>query len=338
MSKRAKLLEAIATQIGDYRFDELQPRTPELIDAWVQQFPPSEQIALLEGLKHIFEKTYISRSMFAAFLKDLASTDRLAPGIPPEQFWSEANLLNIQRGGNSQKDILAAFDDILYATHGIHLVDTGSDDGAFVYLDDCIGTGNRIRGDVCGWLDGDTPAKTNLHIITPVLYTGSWWIDGRIQEMAATNGKEVSITKWSLDQFQMENRRAYRNSSDVLWPTTLSDNPAVQAYAEYLENLGHPAVLRTAGHSGASGLFSDDAQRMLLEEAFLVRGCQIRQECTNLPDNARPLGYHNLDCFGFGSMFVTYRNCPNNCPLAFWVQQAEYPALFPRHTNTRTAT
>ena len=32
-------------------------------------------------------------------------------------------------------------------------------------------------------------------------------------------------------------------------------------------------------------------------------------------------------------MFVTYRNCPNNCPLALWIEQDDFPALFPRKTN-----
>ena len=54
----------------------------------------------------------------------------------------------------------------------------------------------------------------------------------------------------------------------------------------------------------------------------------------------KPLGYSLFDP-GFGSMFVTYRNCPNNCPLALWYGNPEYPSnhpfsrwypLFPRKT------
>lgn len=35
-------------------------------------------------------------------------------------------------------------------------------------------------------------------------------------------------------------------------------------------------------------------------------------------------------------LILTYRNCPNNAPLAFWVDAPWYP-LFPRTTNTQTA-
>jgi hypothetical protein len=40
-----------------------------------------------------------------------------------------------------------------------------------------------------------------------------------------------------------------------------------------------------------------------------------------------------LETLGFGSLIVTFRNCPNNAPLAFWVDSPWYP-LFPRTTNS----
>ncbi len=337
MSKRSELLKSIAATVADYRKGEVPPRTPDLIEGWVQQFPATIQDPLLKVLNDVFGKSYISRDNFKAFLTGLASTDKVSPGHKPADFWRKANILSIQLGGNSQKEILATFDEVLQKTHRFRLADTGSKDGDFIYLDDCIGTGTRVRTDVCKWLETEAPKQVKLHVITPVLYAGSWWIDAKIQETAAANGKTVSLQKWRLDKFKMENRLAFRNTSDVLWPTAIPSDPDVQAYAKYLQDLGHPVTLRIPGNPGASGIFKNDAERILLEQAFLIRGCQIRQECSNLPDRARPLGFHNLECLGFGSMFVTYRNCPNNCPLALWVQQAEYQALLPRKTNTQTA-
>ena len=40
--------------------------------------------------------------------------------------------------------------------------------------------------------------------------------------------------------------------------------------------------------------------------------------CPNLNVYQRPLGNMVLEALGFGSLHVTFRNCPNNCPLAFW--------------------
>lgn len=330
-------LESLSKIISDYRQGEVNPRTPELIDAWLEQFPNSLQEPILEALTEILPKTYISRDVFKEFLEALAINKKISPGTPSEDYWKQVNLLSIQQGGNSQTDILSIFDEVLQETHGFSLTDTGSEEGDYIYLDDCVGTGSRVRSDICSWLETDTPNKMKLHIITPILYQGSWWIDRKIEETAKANKKTLTIKKWRLDDFEMENRRGYRNTSDVLWPTEIPDISAVQAYAKWLEGKGYPVTLRQQLEKFTSKIFKNEEQRNLLEQAFLTRGCQIRQECTSLPDHARPLGYHNLDCFGFGSMFITYRNCPNNCPLALWVQQAEYPALFPRKTNTQTA-
>jgi hypothetical protein len=54
----------------------------------------------------------------------------------------------------------------------------------------------------------------------------------------------------------------------------------------------------------------------VLEREFLIAGTQIRSQ-GNVSAVNRPLG-HGYYGLGFGSTLVTYRNCPNNCPLALW--------------------
>ena len=336
--KRSELLQSIAKTIADYRTGEIPSRTPAHINEWLQQFPEAIQDPLLEALAYVIRKTYVSHDKFREFLKGLASTDKLSPGTDPKAYWRRTNLLNIQQGGNSQKEILSMFDEVIQEEYGFGLEQTGGPEGDFIYLDDCIATGSRLRGDVCNWLkEDDTPRSINLHVITPILFTGSWWIDDEIRKAADESGKTVVITKWRLDQFEMENRLKYCHQSDVLWPTSVPDQEVVRRYYTYLEGLDYPPVLRDSGHPGVSGIFRDDAQKTLIEKEFLVRGCHIREEQINLPDKLRPLGYSNLHTFGFGSMFVTYRNCPNNCPLVFWVEQNDFPPLFPRKTNTETS-
>lgn len=334
---RQQLLESVSDTVADYRSGDIPERSPDLINQWLNQFPADVQEPLLAGLAHVLERTYVSKENFKTFLAALATTDKLSSGSDPEKYWRDVNLLDIQQGGGSQTEILELFDEVLQESHGFTRSDTGSDGGPYIYLDDCVGTGSRVRSDLCAWLENDAPQSSTVHIITPILYRGAYWIDAKIQEAAEANGKTVSLKKWRLDQFEMENRKSYRHTSDVLWPTALPDDPDVQVYVKHLEGLGHPAVLRNPGNPGASGIYTDDAQKILLEQAFLVRGCELRSECTNLREKHRPLGYQNLDTLGFGSMFVTYRNCPNNCPLAFWVQQGDYPVLFPRKTNTQTS-
>src|SRR5205823_14973302 len=69
----------------------------------------------------------------------------------------------------------------------------------------------------------------------------------------------------------------------------------------------------------------------------LKAGARIKYElCPNLKENHWPLGYDVFKCVGFGSLLVTYRNCPNNCPLVLWAGDPWFP-LSPRKTNTQSA-
>ena len=330
MSKRDELLESLAKTIADYRQGEIQPRTPALINEWLQQFPHAIQDSLLSALNYVLCSTYISRDIFREFLKKLASTKKLSSDYSPRDYWLRANLLNIQQGGNSQKELLEMFDEVLREIHGFGIDQTGMPDGDFIYLDDCIGTGSRLRSDVCNWLEGKSLNNVNISVITAIIYTGSWWFIEKIRETS-----EVDLHRIALAE--MENRREHRDQADVLWPASIPSHDAVRQYCTYLEGMGYPPVLRSAGNPGLSGIFRDDDQKILLEEVFLIRGCEVRKEQINLPEKFRPLGYSHLRTPGFGSMFVTYRNCPNNCPLALWAEQEDYPALFPRKTNTETS-
>lgn len=63
--------------------------------------------------------------------------------------------------------------------------------------------------------------------------------------------------------------------------------------------------------------FSSEDGRQLLERELLLAGMQIRSISQNPSPAIRPLGLSPFGV-GFGSMIATYRNCPNNAPLALW--------------------
>lgn len=103
--------------------------------------------------------------------------------------------------------------------------------------------------------------------------------------------------------------------SEVLWPATVQDDPAVAAY---LAQQGRfPLEPRQPGGKPEIEIFSSEEGRQLLEREFLRAGVRIRGFCQNPNQIMRPLGFSSFGV-GFGSTIVTYRNCPNNAPLALW--------------------
>ena len=331
MSQYTELLASIANTIQDYRDGSLPQPIPDHVERWVQQFDAAVQLPILQEIDHVLKKIYFSKEDVAKFLRGAMRTQKLT-GDDAQQFWRNANFLDIQGGGDSQTDMLALFSEQLEEEHGFGIDDCGQGDEVFIYLDDGIFTGNRVRRDLEGWVRDHAPAQATVHVICIAQHSGGqYYAGGKIRDAIRASGKTISITWWRA--IELEDRRAYSAAADVLRPTEIPNNPEVQAY---VDTMRYQPTLRAAGNAGALGLFSSDAGKILLEQEFLKTGVHIRQMCPNLGDTQRPLGHMTLETLGFGSLIVTYRNCPNNAPLAFWVDDPWYP-LFPRTTNTQTA-
>ena len=332
MTERQQLLESIATTIADYRAGDLAAPTPEHVDRWIRQFDPDAQLPMLRELDHVLTSTYFSRRRVTQFLSGLLRNDELVEG-DARDFWPTINFLDIQGGGNSQREMRAIFGQLLDHECGIAVDDCGNDNpAAFVYLDDAIFSGNRVRRDVEDWIQASAPSNIKLHIISIAYHTGGqFYANGCIKKAAKAAGKIIDITWWRVKA--LEDQKAQTNTSDVLRPVRIPDDEDVRAYVDAMT---HKPVLRAPGNIGTNRLFSGEAGRDILEQEFLKAGVRIRNLCPNLGDTQRPLGHSTLETLGFGSLIVTFRNCPNNAPLALWAGDPWYP-LFARTTNSATA-
>lgn len=152
----------------------------------------------------------------------------------------------------------------------------------------------------------------------------------RSAEACKAAGKVVSIKWWSA--LELEDRKTYIVDADVLRPTSIPADPAVRSY---IQPFKYAPILRTGTSLGQARVFASDAGRNLLEQELLKAGVQIRRQSPRLGLYQRPLGNMLLETLGFGSTLVTFRNCPNNCPLALWAGDPWY-LLFPRKTNEFT--
>lgn len=328
MSERTDLLASIAGTIQDYQAGV--PPTPEHVDRWIKQFDKTVQLAVLREMDHVLKQTYVSLTNVTEFLKDLLKTKELA-GKEPCTFWRGVNFLNIQSRGNSQTEMLELFDAILKERCGFGIEECDGKSAVYLYLDDGIFTGNRVRHDLEAWIAEDAPAEAKIHIVTIALHSNGYYYANEKIKKAARNAEKSIDFIWGR-AIELEDQKVNTNSSDVLRPVSIPDEDPVR---EYVKAMNRQPYLRTAGQVGANDIFSSDKGRQLLEQEFLKAGVRIRNMCPNLNEYQRPLGNSILETLGFGSLIVTFRNCPNNTPLALWVGEPWYP-LFPRTTNSQT--
>lgn len=313
MSKRDDLLISIAHTIEDYRAGEVAKPLPVHVDRWVNQFDAGVQIPLLVELDYTLKRTYFAKITVSEFFARQIKHQKLA-GASPSDFWRAAHVLNIQRQGHSQREVRQLFDIALQSQCNLALRDCGSVGGAYIYLDDVLFTGGRIGTDLSAWIEHQAPAEFTLHILVIATHQlGEWQCIARLKKVAASAGKKMQIHCWAA--IRLENRKANRDTSEVLWPAVIPQVPSLQAYLA--EEKRFPFEPRKPGGKIEHGIFSSEPGRQVLEEQLLLAGMRIRLFSRNPNRALRPLGFSPFG-LGFGSMIATFRNCPNNAPLALW--------------------
>lgn len=327
MKIRNELLASIAATIKDYRHGEIAAPNAAHVDRWITQFAADVQLPILGELDHVLKRTYLNRETVTTFLTSLITNAKLT-GADHCAFWRGVKFLNNQGGGNSQREMLALFDSFLLQHCDFRIADCGKTAGTFIYIDDAIFTGNRVLKDLTAWIQQSAPAKAEVHIITIAFHRGGqYYAKTKIAEAAALAKKDVKLHWWRC--IEVEDLKAHVNMSDVLRPRSLGSDPLVAAYAATLK---YPPSFRTQDSVGEHKFFSSEQGRGVLEQELLKSGAKIRDLCPLLGKYQRPLGNMVLETLGFGSTIVTFRNCPNNAPLAFWAGNPWYP-LFERKTN-----
>lgn len=332
MSERDELLASIAHTIKDYRAGEIAPPSPSHVDRWVQQFNKGLQIELLRELAFVLKKTYLNEETVTNFLRGMVKSNKIA-GDDPCAFWRRAHFLKIQTSGHSQQEVLEIVDKILQKECNLSVAKCGEPGGDYIYVDDVMFSGNRVGNDLSAWITDKAPAKATIHVVVAAIHTsGEYLVGNRLKDAIAKTGKVINLKYWRIET--VENRKYYKHDSEVLWPVAIPEDKDVQQYVALPNKF--PLECRTAG--GKLGPFSSEQGRQLLERELLVAGVGIRGLSRAPKDILRPLGFSPFGV-GFGSMIVTYRNCPNNCPLALWWGDPNatsgpfhwYP-LFPRKT------
>lgn len=313
MTERHELLKSIADTIYDYRAGDFPQPNPEHVNRWICQFDSDVQLPLLREVDHVFKQTYFDKDRVMDYFNARVKNEKIT-GDNHRAFWQSANFLRIQKNGHSQEELLVLFAEALKEQLGIEMDECGSKDGPFIYLDDTLFSGSRIGTDLSLWLEQDAPPKATVHIFVFACHAfGEWKMLKGVKEKATAEKKKIEFHLWRAVTF--ENRRSYRDKSEVLWPTVLPSNAALKRYCE--QETKFPFEPRTPGQKLDNDIFSSEEARQLLEREFLLAGIKILGGCKEYKKVMRPLGFSYFG-LGFGSMFVTYRNCPNNCPLALW--------------------
>jgi hypothetical protein len=192
---------------------------------------------------------YFKRQVFDEFLQRKL-VDATLVGADPATFWARAKVLDIELRGGSQRAMRDLLRPLLLQATGRSLDACGCGD-RFIYFDDVLFSGDRIENDLVAWLR-KAPQVAHVDIVVFAAHAyGCYQLEQKLKNFGQSIGKKISFALTA--ERMIENRLAYRNTSEVLWPASLPKG------AERLAVGATGFVGRSPGHT--SKLFPSEPQR-----------------------------------------------------------------------------
>src|SRR5215210_3677437 len=226
---RNELLESIATTVADYRQGEIPPITPDHVERWAQQFDDEDQHTILTELNHVLKRYYISRSRAEHFINGLLSKEEIF-GTDPAKGVTGTKFLQIQRKGNSQNEIVSLVGEQIRNKYGVDIEDCGGTPDTYLYLDDCLFSGNTARYDIDAWLPNAESSKT-LHLAFFAIYSrGSDYLFKSLQP--TLRQKNIRMRRWCMKRF--DNTPWETQKYECLWPKAIDGDEQVDHYVNEL--------------------------------------------------------------------------------------------------------
>jgi hypothetical protein len=221
---RQALLQLIAATVADYRQGEIPAISPAHVDRWASQFDAADQLTILEEVDALLRKYYVSRSIARDFVRGLLTNANiigadLAAGVKQTHF------LRVSRKGSSQNELLAVVDELLQELFGLRTQACGADPTQYLYLDDCLFSGNTAWHDLHPWLPHATTG-TKLNVVFFAMHSyGLRYLRNNLD--AETNARSITTSYWGVHQ--IKNRPWETQAYECLWPRIIAGDPHVDA-------------------------------------------------------------------------------------------------------------
>lgn len=318
--QKTDLIKKIVEIAGDYRKGEITPFNGKHVERWVNQFEVNEshKIVILGEVAHMLGNYYISR----ANAKDLIS--RMFKTMPKESVGgvkiSDITFLVTQEEGKSQYAILQLAEELLQENYSTSIKDCGGSK-VYLYLDDCVYSGNKYRYDITDSPQLESPIKGSVLVSCHcgIYVNGFSYAKDRLQHHLAKKGVQLKPFREKL----LNDNCNSREPLDIMWPKYIKGSKKIDAAISNIN--GRCAQRGWSSSVGfrsnqivSSNIFTSPANQMIVEQAFLEVGSKLYCAAQSPAFSMRPMGFKVLTSIGFGTPVVTWRNIPNNAPLALW--------------------
>jgi hypothetical protein len=345
-----KKCKELADIICDFRSGEIAKIDANHVKKWIVQFENSVQIPILEEMIYVFSDWYLTRHyIIVEYLNKIPTILQNKYSFKSEyETLKKVSFVSIQNVGQSQKILIAELKKIKHEQYGVDLLcDINSSINHYVYIDDGFYSGSRARKDIKEVIyqlkHGDTLDVFYLVICS----SGFMFAKDEFKRLSNECNVEIKFHPLATIYNERREHTEYKDGTETvwwmknhmcLWPSQSSkgDNE-IDEYYNYLHTLldnCEKYPYRCSHWINDEGIFSSADRRSLVEHEFLKNGIQIVNSYSN-NKGMYPLGYNLWPSFGFGVLFATEFNVPNNAPLVIWAETSNWYPLLPRRVNNQ---
>ncbi|HEJ9659993.1 TPA: hypothetical protein SMN37_000636 [Proteus mirabilis] len=303
------LMGQIAAKLNDYRYPPQGGMSLDHVDRWINQFELNDRRFILEETDRLMGIGYFSESDYRRVVSSIATDEQ------NESFFQTAAFLNIQNQGTSQSEFL----DLLreYCVEELNIVTRMSQYQRvnsfceFIYVDDVSFSGAKAINDLTWFIESFELQNITIFVYFLGGHTYSTWkIKDQLERRFAD--RNISVVVGGGEFAVIENQLRNNSSSAVLWPKAQS-----VSIPEWADGQVHYLGTYRDGYT-ASNFFPDEQKRDRFEAILTKIGFDILAHSQNPSYVIKPLGFSTFNGVGFGGTIFTFRNCPNNTPLAYW--------------------
>lgn len=328
--------------IQDYHCDECNAFEQGRILEWVNQFDENDREFVLQEFLHLLKKgIYVSKVKASILLWDNFNLAAKKLGYGDlKKFVYETHFFNTQAEGKSQTVLFGMLNTIVLEKVGIGLnTDAGHPAKNFIYIDDVVATGKTVLNTIKNWMDENENAKkivSGEYKCVISVFCMHQWAFSNFNWILKSHFKENAFLKSTLliSNYTIENIVRFPSAKlNLTYPTAALSDKA----ADYFENLDaedhEDRAFRGENQPRTESFFSSAENRNRLEAIFIEKGVEILERVMKKNPAHRPLGatYPNYKTLGTGTLFFTWRNISNTCPLVFWWNNTahDWKCLFP---------
>lgn len=347
------MIETLAAQIAhlthDYHCDiEGGYRiTPAHVVEWVQQFDEQDRAFILSELCHLLgQGIYIQRVQAKELLLNLVKGAAQYYKYGSEDaFLNETQFICLQPDGKSQCVLLELLNEVLVETFNKPLEQCGIlAPNNYIYIDDVLATGKTFVTNIADWLGENNRLEQlksgQIKFMAYFFCTHTWGVNTARYMLKMKTGEDffLDAKKFVIhSKYKVENNiKGFNEKLNLLYPQT--PQPDFDIYLGGLAGIAknhRDRAYRPLNMPSTEHFFSSKENRIRLETIFVQKGIEIinRIQDEQKRKNHRPLGktYPSYHTFGTGTMFFTWRNISNTCPIVLWWNNPahHWKGLFP---------